>query len=110
VENLFEGLKWLWNNATPKVTLACVIVIAVLQYFQNKKQSKTAETLAEHLNPKNKYPHPECEWGDKSYELLKTAVETNREENRDDHQIIFNLLRGLPVSEEAMKKRTEKKR
>lgn len=94
METLLELFTWLWNNATPKLTLVTVMVIAVLQYYAKRQANRTARTLAEHLNPKNKYPHPECEWGDKSYEALTQALENQRKENREDHQIIFELLRN----------------
>lgn len=94
METLLELFTWLWNNATPKLTLVTVMVVAVLQCYAKKQANRTARTLSEHLNPKNKYPHPECEWGDKSYEALTQALENQRKENREDHQIIFELLRN----------------
>lgn len=93
MEDLLEAARWMWNNATPKVTLVCVMILAVLQYFQNKKQGATAKTLAEHLDPQNKYPHPACEWGERSYNLLCKELKQQHQENREDHQEIFRLLR-----------------
>lgn len=94
--DLFEMLGWLWNNATPKLTLLGVMALGILQWFQIKKQKGTADALAHHLDPENKYPHPECEWGEKNYHLLFDQLEKLHEENRDDHKEIRSLILSRP--------------
>jgi len=92
--DLFDMLKWLWNNATPKLTLVLVMALGILQWLQIKKQQATAKTLAHHLDPENKYPHPECEWSEQSYEQLCKQLEKLHEENREDHKEIRELILG----------------
>ena len=94
MRELLHVLEWMWNNSTPQITLLAVMILAIFQYFQSKRQAKTANALADHLDHRNRYPHPECEWGEKSYNQLCENLKRQHEENREDHQILFAQLRG----------------
>jgi hypothetical protein len=95
---IVEILKGIFSRTDP-VLVAVLIVLAVLWYRTDKK-------INDHISPKNRYPHPECEWGERSYKALANALQDQHNENREDHQIIFNLLRGVPVPEELFNKKT----
>jgi hypothetical protein len=96
-EFIVEALKWLLAKSDPTL-ITCFIVLAVWQW-------KTSKLIAKHIDPSNKHPHQECELGERSYQLLKDSLEQQHIENREDHLIIFNLLRGIPVSEETFTKK-----
>jgi hypothetical protein len=83
---ILEVFKFLFARTDP-VLVAVLMVLAVMQYRINTKVNG-------HLDPKNKYPHPDCLWGEKSYERLCAALENQHKENREDHELIFQLLRG----------------
>jgi len=82
-------LKTIFSRTDP-VLVAVLIVLAVLWYRTDKK-------INDHLNPKNPYPHPECQWGEKSYKALGESLKQQHSDNREDHQILFNILRGNPA-------------
>jgi hypothetical protein len=98
---IVEVLKALFARTDP-VLVAVLLVLAVMQYRTNKK-------VDGHLDPKNRHPHPECEWGEKSYNALAEALQQQHDENRQDHQTIFDLLRNVPVPEERFRKMGDKK-
>ena len=92
-----DTLKVIFSRTDP-VLVVVLLVLAILWYRTDKK-------INDHIDPKNRYPHPECEWGEKSYQALQSAQQTQHDENREDHQIIFNLLRGVPVPDEKLNKK-----
>jgi hypothetical protein len=96
---LMEIIKTVFSRTDP-VLVAVLIVLAILWYRTDKK-------INDHLSPKNKYPHPECQWGEKSYKALEVALDSQHKENREDHQIIFNLLRGVPVPDHLLNRKSE---
>lgn len=83
---VIEVLKWLLAKSDPMM-ISCFLILAIWQW-------RTAKLIAKHVDPKNHYPHPECEWGEKSYETLCEGLKEQRRENREDHQEIFSMLRG----------------
>jgi len=99
---LLEVLKLVFSRTDP-VLVAVLIILAILWYRTDKK-------INDHLSPKNRFPHPECEWGEKTYEALSDALQKQHDENRQDHQIIFQLCRGLPVPEELLNRKPEEKK
>jgi hypothetical protein len=72
MSELFKIFSWAWEHE-PRVAIACVMILAVIQ---------------------NKYPHPECEWGEKNYNMLCKELKKQHRENREDHQTLFALIRG----------------
>jgi hypothetical protein len=88
MELLLDAAKWLLAKSDPML-IVCVLILA---YWQRQ----TSRRLEEHLDPdpkNNPYPHPQCKEGETAYERLCRALETQRQENREDHQEIFRLLR-----------------
>jgi hypothetical protein len=83
---IVEALKWILAKSDPTL-IGCFLLLAVWQY-------RTAKLVAKHLDPKNKYPHPECEWGEKSYDALFKQLERQHAENRADHSEIRSLISG----------------
>jgi hypothetical protein len=81
-----EVLKWILAKSDPML-IGCFLLLAVWQY-------RTSKLVAKHLDPKNKYPHPECEWGEKSYEELCRQLDHQHAENRADHSEIRALISG----------------
>jgi hypothetical protein len=81
-----ETLKWVLAKSDPML-IGCFLLLAVWQY-------RTSKLVARHLDPKNKYPHPECEWSEKSYDLLYRQLERQHAENRSDHSEIRALISG----------------
>lgn len=81
-----EVLKWILAKSDPML-IGCFLLLAVWQY-------RTAKLVARQLDPKNKYPHPECEWGEKSYEALCRQLDRQHRENRADHSEIRALISG----------------
>lgn len=92
METLLDAIKWAWDNATPKITLVFVMILAALQFVQFKKHSKTEKLLDHHLDPENRHPHPECEWSEKSYYALVGQLDKLHQENREDHKEILELI------------------
>ena len=89
MELLLDAANWLLAKSDPML----IVCIMILAYWQRD----TSRKLARHLEPdsrRNPYPHPQCREGETAYERLCTALETQRRENREDHQEIFRLLRG----------------
>lgn len=82
---LIKIAELIWNKTDP-LLVVCIMLLGYWQY-------KTSRRLGIHLDPKTKYPHPECEWGEKSYKFLCKNLETQHKENREDHEKIYNLLR-----------------
>ena len=98
---LVEILKGMFSKTDP-VLVGVLMILAVLWYRTNRK-------LDMHLDPKNKYPHPSCELGERSYTALEKFIKEQHDENRQDHQIIFNLLLGRPVPEDLLNRNIVRK-
>ncbi|NLT67268.1 MAG: hypothetical protein GXX84_11760 [Acidobacteria bacterium] len=96
-ETLIDVLKWTFAKSDPMLA-ACILILAYLIYLVNRRQNRlygaVSRRIDEHLSPHNRYPHVRCEWGENSYQELSKQLALQRQENREDHQEIFALLRG----------------
>jgi len=87
VENtIIEFVKWFLAKSDPLLA-ACILLLGYWNYKINQK-------IDEHIDAKNKHPHPCCEWGEKSYQALKDSLDQQHEENRNDHREILNMVIG----------------
>lgn len=89
-------LELLWTRSDPLLVF-CIILLGYWIHKSNKASKSallaTNRRLEAHLDPKNRNPHPACEWAERNFNLLRESLTQQRTENREDHQEIFRLLR-----------------
>ena len=96
-QTLVDVLKWMFSRSDPMLA-GCILVLGYWIWKTNVK-------LDEHMDSKNREPHAYCELqgieieatatrSRESAAALAAQMEKIHSENRQDHQQIFNLLRG----------------
>lgn len=96
-QTLVDVLKWLFSRSDPMLA-GCILVLGYWIWNTNVKIDK-------HMDSKNREPHAFCEFqgieieatakrSEEAAAQLGAQMEKIRTENREDHQQIFNLLRG----------------
>lgn len=82
----FDLLRTLFSRSDPMLA-ACILALGYWIRSTNKK-------LDRHMDSHNREPHAFCALQGKSIDSVSAQVSQWRTENREDHQQIFDLLRG----------------
>lgn len=84
-EALIDVLKW-FSRSDPLLA-GCILALGSWIRTTNKK-------IDTHVDLKNSDPHPTCVLQRNSMRQLCSEIESIRQENREDHKELFEILRG----------------